>query len=136
MNVKELFEAKYAGGPPSWTSDIKDQGFWKGDLKQFVKINKKILDEVYEVMEMSFILFYEMSIDYMDEQPWEYSEKNRDPIDMAQAWYEGWTNDFNMEESPAYIAATRKLEGPDFDNALVHMKSFIVTNARHIVNEN
>lgn len=135
MNIKELFEAGLATGPPSWISGIPKRHLMAGGLNEFVRSNIKILDEVFDLMKMSFRFFYYMSIGYMDEQPHEYSEKNRDPQDIAYAWDEGWSNDFSIDESPAYIAAVKHLEGPDFQDVLTYMREFIMDNARHIVNE-
>lgn len=137
MKLQHLIEVKYAGGPPSWTSDIKGRS-WTKELNQFIRTNKKILDEVYEVLKLSFIFFYEMSIDYMDQQPEEYEDEERDPQGIALSWHEGWSSivQDTGDESPAYQAAVKHLEGPDFDDTISYMNDFIITHARHIVNEN
>ncbi len=135
MNVKELLEASYAGKPPSWTSHIKGRIATK-ELNQFVRSHKKILDEVFEVLKVSFMFFYEMSIDYMDEDPEEFGDEERDPEGIALAWHEGWTDDFNLDEDPAYQAAIKQIKGEEFDDVISFMNDFIITNAERIVNEN
>jgi len=135
MNVKELFEAGLATGRPSWTSAIPKRHLSIGGLDQFVKKNKKVLDEVYQVMSLSYRFFYDMTLDYMDEQPEEYDDHERDPTKIAYAWDEGWNNEFSIDESPEYQAAVKHLDGPDFQDVLGYMKEFIIDNARHIVDE-
>ena len=135
MKIKELLEAGLATGPPSWISGIPKRHWTVGGLDEFVKPNKKVLDEVFHLMNISFRLFYDMSIDYMDEQSQEYSEKSRDPQEIAYAWDEGWSHDFSIDESPAYQAAVKNLDGPDFQDVLTYMREFILDNARHIVDE-
>ena len=132
---QRVTEAKYAGKSPSWIKGIPKRHWTIGGLDKFVTPNKKILDEVFDLMKTSFLFFYEMSIEYMDEQPQEYSDKNRDPMDIAYAWDEGWSNDFSIDESPAYQAAVKHLDGPDLQDVLTYMREFVIDNARHIVNE-
>ncbi len=138
MNVKELFEVKYAGEPPSWTSDIKGYS-WTSDEIQFVKTNRKLLDEIYTVVKLSFLMFNDMSLDYMDDNPEEYTAEERDPETMALTWWQSYAEHDVMrfmEDEPEIEARVARLDQDYIRTISSKMAGFIINNAEHIVNEN
>lgn len=135
MKVKEIFEAKYSGhGKGEWAEVLDWVGYRPDKLQEFVKNNQKILKEVFTLMKSSFRMFYDMTIDYMDDIPEDYDEEDRDPEKIASYWWDMFPQD--MEEEPLWQQASAKIGGPEYGDTVRVFGLYITENAKRIAQYN
>ena len=86
MNVKEILEAKHMSHS-KWEMFKREflSKPYPEEAKRFVKTVEPLFDELL----LSFVFWHDMAIDYMDEQPDDYSPEDRTPEKLADQWVDG-----------------------------------------------
>ena len=84
MNVKDILEAKtLSHGKWEQFQYYAKRSLPDNVSRIFASTNFK---PFFEEIMLSFNFFYDMSLDHMDEMPGEYTEKDREPAELAKWW--------------------------------------------------
>ena len=85
MNVVDILEAKHMSHS---VFEMFKREFLSRPYPDETKNLVKTVEPLFDELILSYRFWHDMSLDYMDEQPEEYSEDDRQPEATANQWIE------------------------------------------------
>ncbi len=132
MKLQQIFEVRYRADPLAWHGHLPQNP----ELEQFVNANKKLFEKLFIEMRLNFHFFYGMVIENMDDQPENYNEKDRDPREIFEYWWDQYPiPGSGGDDLKAHLE--KHFEEPSlsnmFDDVIQAMGDHIAQTARQIV---
>ncbi|KKL28836.1 hypothetical protein LCGC14_2371170 [marine sediment metagenome] len=130
MKLQHIIEARYAEPTRAWRQRLRQDP----KLNQFVNANIKLFEKLYKEMELSFHVFYDTTIENMDDQPDEYDTRDRDPREIVEYWWDQYQQQGVDDLISHVITHFEKIENSGmFDDVVQAMGDRIAQTARQIV---